>query len=61
MSSNLWFERSLFKSESVNGTPSFIFNGDLPPEKLSNFGYDHRPAAYKIELNELIPMEDNER
>ena len=31
------------------------------PEKLSNFGYDHRPAAYKIELNELTPLEDNER
>ena len=32
---------------------SFIYNDDLPPEKLSNFGYQDRPAAYKIELKEL--------
>ena len=32
---------------------SFIYNDDLPPEKLSNFGYQDWPAAYKIELKEL--------
>ena len=49
------------KDFNFNIVGSFIYNDDLPPEKLSNFGYDHRPAAYKIELNELTPMEDNER
>ena len=39
---------------------SFIFNKDMP-ERLSHFGHYNRPAAYKIELNELTPMEDNER
>ena len=38
---------------------SFIYNDDLPPEKLSNFGYQDRPAAYKIEIKELKPMEEN--
>ena len=38
---------------------SFIYNDDLPPEKLSNFGYQDRPAAYKIELKELKPMEED--
>ena len=32
---------------------SFIYNNDLPPEKLTDFGYSHRPPAYKIELKEL--------
>ena len=40
---------------------SFIYNDDLPPEKLSNFGYQDRPAAYKIELKELKPMEEDVR
>jgi len=40
---------------------SFIYNDDLPPEKLSNFGYEQRPAAYKIELKELKPLEENVR
>ena len=38
---------------------SFIYNDDLPPEKLSNLGYQDRPAAYKIELKELKPMEED--
>ena len=38
---------------------SFIYNDDLPPEKLSNFGYQDRPAAYKIEIKELKTMEEN--
>ncbi len=32
-----------------------IYNDDLPPEKLTDFGYSHRPPAYKIELKELNP------
>ena len=32
---------------------SFIYNDNLPPEKLTDFGYSHRPPAYKIELKEL--------
>ena len=40
---------------------SFIYNDDLPPEKLSNFGYEQRPAAYKIEIKELTNMEENVR
>ena len=40
---------------------SFIYNDDLPPEKLSNFGYQDRPAAYKIELKELKSMEEDDR
>ena len=39
---------------------SFIFNKDMP-ERLSHFGHYNRPAAYKIEVNELTPLEDNER
>ena len=38
----------------------FIFNKDMP-ERLSHFGNHNRPAAYKIELYELTPLEDNER
>jgi hypothetical protein len=38
---------------------SFIYNDDLPPEKLSNFGYQDRPAAYKIELKELKELKTN--
>jgi len=34
---------------------SFIYNDDLPPEKLTDFGYSHRPPAYKIESKELNP------
>jgi hypothetical protein len=34
---------------------SFIYNDDLPPEKLTDFGYTQRPPAYKIELKELNP------
>ena len=40
---------------------SFIYNDDLPPEKLSNFGYQDRPVAYKIELKELKPLEKDVR
>jgi len=40
---------------------AFIYNDDLPPEKLSNFGYQDRPAAYKIELKELKLMEEDDR
>ena len=39
----------------------FLYKDDLPPEKLSNFGYQDRPAAYKIEINELTPLEENVR
>jgi len=39
----------------------FLYKDDLPPEKLSNFGFLDRPAAYKIEINELTPMEENVR
>jgi len=34
----------------------FLYKDDLPTEKLSNFGYQDRPAAYKIEINELTPI-----
>lgn len=28
------------------------------PERLTNFGYAHRPAAYKVELNELYDINE---
>ena len=35
----------------------FPFINDMP-EKLSNFGFDNRPPAYKIEIKELYPLAD---
>jgi hypothetical protein len=39
----------------------FLYKDDLPTEKLSNFGYQDRPVAYKIEINELTPLEEDVR
>ena len=40
---------------------SFIYNDDLPPEKLTHLGHFERPPVYKIELKELKPMEEDVR
>ena len=40
---------------------SFIYNNDLPPEKLTHLGHFERPPVYKIELKELKPMEEDVR
>jgi hypothetical protein len=48
---------SFYNDKDFNFTimGSFIYNDDLPPEKLTDFGYTQRPPAYKIELKELNP------
>jgi hypothetical protein len=28
------------------------------PERLTNFGYNNRPAVYKVDIKELYKMED---
>ena len=35
----------------------FPFINDMP-ERLTNFGYTNRPAAYKVDINELYKMDD---
>ena len=40
---------------------SFIYNNDLPPEKLTHLGHFERPPVYKIELKELTNMEEDVR
>ena len=35
----------------------FPFISDMP-ERLTNFGYNNRPAVYKIDIKELYNMED---
>ena len=35
----------------------FPFINDMP-ERLTNFGYNNRPAVYKVDIKELYKMED---
>ncbi len=39
---------------------SFIFDKPMP-ERLTDFGYPNRPPAYRININELKPLEENVR